>query len=160
MKRFDKGDYWWELRACDYYPEFEKPKLIFPDISLRGNFILDEKGEFYTVNTSYIIPTNNKYLLGLINSRLLDFAYSNISSSYRGGYLRYVYQYVAQLPVRTIDFSTIQDVEKHNRMVGLVERMLELHKRTPATPTEQESCPARSQPLTARLISWCMNFMA
>jgi hypothetical protein len=23
-KRYDKGDYWWELRACDYYDEFEK----------------------------------------------------------------------------------------------------------------------------------------
>ncbi len=26
--RFDKGEYWWELRACDYYDEFEKPKII------------------------------------------------------------------------------------------------------------------------------------
>ena len=37
-KRQDKGDYWWELRACEYYDEFEKPKIMLPDIS---------QGEFY-----------------------------------------------------------------------------------------------------------------
>ena len=28
-KRADKGEFWWELRACDYYEEFEKNKIIF-----------------------------------------------------------------------------------------------------------------------------------
>jgi adenine-specific DNA-methyltransferase len=32
-KRYDKGKYWWELRACDYYEEFEKDKILFPGIS-------------------------------------------------------------------------------------------------------------------------------
>src|SRR3990170_854687 len=31
--RDDQGDYWWELRDCDYYGEFEKEKIIYPDIS-------------------------------------------------------------------------------------------------------------------------------
>ncbi|MGV8127272.1 MAG: Eco57I restriction-modification methylase domain-containing protein [Methanothrix sp.] len=46
-KRCDQGEYWWELRACDYYSEFEKSKIIFPDISLRGAFTLDEVGGVY-----------------------------------------------------------------------------------------------------------------
>lgn len=25
-KRSDKGEFWWELRACDYYDEFEKQR--------------------------------------------------------------------------------------------------------------------------------------
>ncbi len=32
-KRWDKGNFWWELRACGYYEQFEKPKIIYPDIS-------------------------------------------------------------------------------------------------------------------------------
>jgi hypothetical protein len=32
QKRYDKGEYWRELRACDYYQEFEKPKIIYPNI--------------------------------------------------------------------------------------------------------------------------------
>jgi adenine-specific DNA-methyltransferase len=27
--RDDQGDYWWELRPCDYYPEFEKEKIVW-----------------------------------------------------------------------------------------------------------------------------------
>ena len=26
--RHDQGRYWWELRACAYYAEFEKPKMV------------------------------------------------------------------------------------------------------------------------------------
>jgi type I restriction-modification system DNA methylase subunit len=137
-KRCDKGDYWWELRACDYYDAFEKPKIMFPDISLRGNFIIDEQGGIYSVNTTYIISSNDKYLLALLNSKLSTFAYSNISSTYRGGYLRYIFQYVSQLPIYKIDFSNPEDVKRHDLMVNLVQHMLDLQKRVPATPLESE----------------------
>ena len=32
-KRYDKGKYYYELRTCDYYNEFEKPKIIYPEIA-------------------------------------------------------------------------------------------------------------------------------
>ena len=138
IKRWDKGDYWWELRACDYYDEFEKSKLIFPDISLRGNFSIDERGGLYTVNTSYIIPVDDKYLLGLMNSRLFDFTYRNVSPSYKGGYLRYIYQYVGKLPIRKIDKNLPNDIYTYTSLMELVEHILDLHKRTTQTPFEQE----------------------
>jgi hypothetical protein len=34
-KRQDQGDYWWELRSCDYYNYFDSPKIIFPDQPIR-----------------------------------------------------------------------------------------------------------------------------
>ena len=43
-KRYDKGEYWWELRACDYYDEFEKPKIIYPNICQQPEFALDRIG--------------------------------------------------------------------------------------------------------------------
>ena len=41
-KRYDKGEYWWELRACDYYDEFEKPKIMYSDIVRKPHFTFDE----------------------------------------------------------------------------------------------------------------------
>lgn len=41
-KRYDKGEYWWELRACDYYAEFEKQKIIYPNICKQPEFVFDE----------------------------------------------------------------------------------------------------------------------
>ena len=128
-KRCDKGEYWWELRACDYYGEFEKPKIMLPDISLRGNFALDEEGKKYCANTAYIISNSEKYLLGILNSLLITFFYKNISSTYRGGYLRFINQYLEILPIRTIDFGNPPDKVAHDQMVGLVNNMLVLNKK-------------------------------
>src|SRR2546421_8197067 len=30
-KRQDQGQFWWELRSCDYYDAFDKPKVLWPD---------------------------------------------------------------------------------------------------------------------------------
>jgi hypothetical protein len=109
QKRYDKGEYWWELRACDYYEEFETPKIIFPDISQRSNFAFDQRGEYYSANTTYIIPSNDKYLFCLLNSSLSTFYYKNLLSEYRGGYLRFFTQYLVQIPIRRISFATPED---------------------------------------------------
>ncbi len=43
-----------------------------------------------------------------------------------------------QIPIRQINFSDPADKARHAKTVSLVERMLELHKRNPRTPQEQE----------------------
>ena len=58
-KRQDQGDYWWELRPCDYYQFFEAPKIVFPDISKAPRFYLDADG-FYLANTAYCLGTDDK----------------------------------------------------------------------------------------------------
>jgi hypothetical protein len=72
---------------------------MLPDISLRGNFAFDDKGSIYCVNTAYIICSDSLGLLGILNSKLVTFIYRSLSSTYRGGYLRFIYQYLAQIPI-------------------------------------------------------------
>ena len=128
QKRYDKGDYWWELRACDYYDEFEKDKIMLPDISLRGNFTIDSDGH-YCANTAYIISNSENYLLGIFNSFLITFYYKALSSTIRGGYLRFIYQYIYQLPIYTINFSDSAEKARHDRIEDLAGQMLLLHQR-------------------------------
>jgi hypothetical protein len=118
-KRFDKGDYWWELRACDYYGEFDKPKIILPDIALKMQATYDTNN-FYSVNTAYIIPTDDKFLLGLLNSNVVHYYYSKISSTIRGGYMRFIRQYLETIPIKT-------DKTKESEIVKLVEQLLQLN---------------------------------
>ncbi len=136
--RCDKGEYWWELRACDYYEEFEKPKIMLPDISLRGNFALDSVGGKYCVNTAYIISSADQYLLGILNSSLITFFYKTISATFRGGYLRFIYQYLVMIPIRTIDFNNYHEKKMHDNMVQLVEQMLPLNKQLVEAKTGHE----------------------
>jgi len=52
--------------------------------------------------------------------------------------LRFFGQYLEGFPIRTINFSDPADVARHDRMVKLVERMLELHKRLASARTSAD----------------------
>jgi hypothetical protein len=125
------GNYkWYEIQdSIDYYLEFEKPKILVSDISMQGNFTMDSEGKCYCVNTAYIISKGDWYLLGILNSNLITFFYKSIASTYRGGYLRFIYQYMVELPIRTIDFSNPTEKAQHDKLVALVDNMLELQKK-------------------------------
>ena len=123
------GSYqWYEIQdAIDYYNEFEKPKIIVPAIVKDASYFLDND-KFYSNDKTSIIRTDDLYLLGLLNSRALDFALHSIASTKQGGYFEYKPMYIQQLPIRTIDFSDPTDKTRHDRMVELVEQILDLHK--------------------------------
>jgi hypothetical protein len=129
---------WYEIQdTTDYYSEFAKQKIMLPDISLRGNFTFDTEG-YYCVNTAYIICNADKYLLGILNSQLINFMYEGMSSTYRGGYLRFIQQYLEKLPIRTIDFNNPSEKASHDKLVSLVDKMLELHKKKTSLPPSAE----------------------
>jgi len=140
-RREDQGEFWWELRPCDYYHHFDSPKIVFPDICKGPRFYLDRAG-MYLANTAYCLGNAEPYLLGLLNSRLFWFAISNISIPFgvRAGQYRYrlIYQYMEKVPVRRIDFSDRGDRARHDRVVELVEGMLGLPKRAGEARTEHE----------------------
>jgi type I restriction-modification system DNA methylase subunit len=133
------GSYkWYEIQdAIDYYREFESPKIIYAEIAMRGQFTVDTN-RFYSETTSYIIPFDSKYLLGILNSTLITFIFSNISSEIRGGFYRWKRQYIYEIPIRTIDFNNSSEKAVHDKLVSLVDRMLELHKKKSSLPPSAE----------------------
>jgi hypothetical protein len=140
-KRDDQGDFWWELRPCDYYRYFDAPKIIFPDICKGPRFFPDDSGN-YIANTAYCLGTGDRYLLGFLNSRLFWFAIANLSIPFgvRAGQFRYrlIYQYMEKVPVRVIDSKNKADQAAHARIVALVEKILTLHAQRSAARTPHE----------------------
>ena len=108
--RADQGEFWWELRACAYYDEFEKSKLMLPDIAAKNQVIYDDTGS-YCVNTAYMIPNEEKWLLAVLNSAIVLYFYANITSSIRGGYLRFIKQYLEQIPIIQASESQQTEIE-------------------------------------------------
>jgi len=100
-KRDDQGDYWWELRDCDYYGEFEKEKIIYPDIADRLSFAF-ENGLNFVNNTAYFLNAGNKYLLAVLNSLLADFYYRQISSQLGNKVVRAFTVFIGQIPIPKI----------------------------------------------------------
>jgi hypothetical protein len=146
--RQDQGDYWWELRPCDYYDALVESKIIYPDIAKQPRFHLDSDGTFIR-NTAYCLGTEDRYLLGILNSQLFWFAISNISIPFgvRAGKYRYrlVYQYMEKVPIRAIDSSDSSDCTRHDQMVHLIDHMLTLHKRLASAKTPQEQTVLQRQ---------------
>ena len=120
-----------------------EPKILVPDIADRASFALDEKGE-YAFTSGYGItlkPTTKespKYVLGLLNSAVLDFYLKRVSTTMRGGFFRYFTQFIEQLPIRPINFNDPLDKAAHDRMVTLVDSMLTLHKRVASAKSEAQ----------------------
>ena len=79
-----------------------------------------------------------EYLLGLLNSKVMTWWYRELIPEKGRVFAEVKVVNLEKLPIHTIDFSKPTEVKQHDRMVALVDRMLELHKKTPATPQEQE----------------------
>jgi hypothetical protein len=70
-KRDDQGDYWWELRHCAYYPEFEKEKVVWTPVNSEYSFTILPQG-FYFINSIFMITfTQCKYFCAILNSKLI-----------------------------------------------------------------------------------------
>jgi hypothetical protein len=133
---------WYEIQdTIGYFPEFEKDKIIFPDIAKESRMSYDKTG-YFVANTAYIIPTNDLYLLGILNSKLIFFFYKRIASvlgdADKGGRLRWIFQDVVKIPIRTINLSDPVDKARHDRMVALVTQMLDLNKKLQDAKLEHE----------------------
>ncbi len=115
-KRYDKGQFWWELRACDYYEEFEMSKIIIPAIVKGASYACDQSG-IYSNDKTTIIPTKDLGLLAILNSKIVDFYFKSIASTKQNGYFEYKPVYVSQLPIVK---------EETNSIHTLVEKILSL----------------------------------
>jgi hypothetical protein len=100
---------WYELQQPQmrYVAAFEKPKIVFPDIAKEPRFGFD-LAMSYPGNTAYVIPVEDRYLLGVLNSTLVRNFYVELGSQVRGDYLRFFYQYVQQIPIPN---ATVADLD-------------------------------------------------
>lgn len=134
-----QGSYkWYEIQdAVDYHEEFEKPKIIVPAIVKSASYAFDRDG-FYSNDKTTIISTDDLYLLGILNSKVSDIVMHSIASTKQGGYFEYKPMYIQQLPIRAIDFRNPSEKAIHDKLVSLVDRMLELNKKRASIPLSAE----------------------
>ncbi|MBU1181913.1 MAG: Eco57I restriction-modification methylase domain-containing protein [Proteobacteria bacterium] len=136
---------WYEIQdTVAYFAEFEKPNIVYAEIATRGQFVFDEN-KYFPDTTTYILRSDSKYLLGIFNSRLWTFLFSQVSSTIRGGFFRWKFQYMSPLPIRTIDFNRPDDKAAHEQMVSLVNNMLDLNKKLAESKVPQTTEMLRRQ---------------
>ena len=118
IKRYDQGDYWWELRNCAYYDLFEKPKIIFPNLQNTNKFCFDSIGTFVNAPAVFL-PVDSKALLCVLNSKIVWEFLKSICVIRSGGYIEVKPQYFEQIPIPEIkNESTLES--KANTVIELV----------------------------------------
>lgn len=96
-KRTDKGDYWWELRACDYYDKFTEPKILYQKFQTKPCFIYDTQG-FFTNDAIWFLSVNDQSLLSLLNSSTGWFLISEYCPRIQNGY-QLIWDNFSQIPI-------------------------------------------------------------
>ena len=76
--------------------------------------------------------------MALLNSKLIDWYHHQVSTNFRGGYFSYESRFIENIPIRTIDFNSASEKAVHDKIVSLVERMLDIHKQRNALPPSAE----------------------
>jgi len=102
LMRFDKGEFWWELRNCAYYDFFEKPKIIFPNLQNNNKFAFDETGVYLNAPAVFL-PSNDKALLAVLNSKVVWHFLKSVCVIRSGGYIEVKPQYFEQIPIPNFD---------------------------------------------------------
>jgi type I restriction-modification system DNA methylase subunit len=92
----------------------------------------------FTIALSSECIVKPEYVLGLLNSRLLYWELQQMSNLFRGGWITCTKQYFGELPIRNINFDDHEDKAVHDKIVSLVEQMLDLHKQLPDVKTSHE----------------------
>ena len=140
-----KGAKWYGYvypKALDVMP---LPKIFTPDLVSQVSFSIDDAGEiFFTGGAAggYGILIAHGYsrnfVLGILNSKLMNWFLQQFSTKMRGGWFSCESRFIKHLPIRTINPSNPADIARHDRMVALVEQMLDLNRRLAAAKAPHE----------------------
>jgi len=91
---------------------------------------LDEDGEFYCGDTTYVIVPNNSvdifYLIGLLNSKVLDFYLKQVSPFFMDKYFVYNASYTERFPIKLP--KTLDERKITERIIQSVDQILKLNK--------------------------------
>ena len=112
---------WFETQdAIAYYEEFEKEKLIWAKMTKTSKFTYDTKGYYIPVTGFVMVGEKLKYLLAMLNSKLIEFAFLNLyGGKTLGEGLDFRISFLEKLPI------LVPTQEQEEYLTNLADKMLE-----------------------------------
>lgn len=135
-KRSDKGTTPYNLRNCAYLKEFDKPKIIYPNMTKFLPFSYDEKQHYYTNQKCYIITgVHLKYLVGFLNSQLFKFCFEENFPELQGNTRELNKVIFNEIPVKV---PTSEQEQPFKELVDKILLLKEENQKADTTELEQE----------------------
>jgi len=139
-KRDDQGKNWYNLRACVYYDDFEKEKLVWQEMSQEPCFSYDNRGVYCNDTGRILTGEHIKFFVGLFNTLFFKFTFS---SYYAGGGLgakgiRYKSDFMKKYPIPSINSSNSSIVSNIELLVDQIINAKKSNKDTDTTLLEHQ----------------------
>ena len=117
-----QGQHWTNLRACSFYDDFKKEKIVWIELADSGRFALCNE-EIYLLNSAYfLLPPSgieSKFLLGVLNSSTIRFYLGLIAETSGMGTSRWINNYVKEFPIPEAA------CEQHALIIEFVDQILD-----------------------------------
>jgi len=123
-------EYWYAFGRVQNLEQFEQSKILIQVLANKATMTVDLEGKYYfvgggnaggyglTVKKEYNLDL--RYLLAILNSKLLDWLLKSISTRFRGGYYSYAKRFIEQLPIKITNKNIQSD------LISLVNNILSL----------------------------------
>ena len=129
-----KGKHWTNLRACSFFDDFKKEKIVWIELADTGRFALSDE-EVYLLNSAYFLlpPSgiNTRFLLGILNSSTICFYLNQIAGTSGMGTSRWINNYVKEFPIPQIS------KKEQTSLIRLVDRILAAKAADPSADTSE-----------------------
>ncbi len=127
-----KGKHWTNLRACSFFDDFQKEKIVWIELTDTSRFALCNE-EVYLLNSAYfLLPPagiDPKFMLGILNSNTIRFYLTQIAGTSGMGTSRWINNYVKEFPIPHAD------EHEQSLIVGLVGQVMEAKAANPNADT-------------------------
>ena len=108
-KRADKGDTPYNLRNCAYLEDFNKPKIVWGEISDRSKFAFEAYGSFIPEATTFLmVGSDLPYLLCVLNSPLSEWFFSKVGTTTGVGTVRWKKYTIQELLIPSVNVKLRQ----------------------------------------------------
>ena len=103
---------WYELQASvEEISRYAGPKLVCPNLYNTQTFAVETDG-YFCGSTCYVIPTDETWLCGLLNTPTVKWFYSHISDQLGPGELKARSRFIKQIPVPNLNVEQKDLVRK------------------------------------------------
>lgn len=134
---------WFELWCQRDLNLLETRKIVVSELAESNRFALADESQFYGDTVCGITlgertQESLEYVLGLLNSRLIQFYYKRTTVPKANGFYIYKTMFLKNIPIRRIEFSDKSEKARHDKLVQLVKEIVVAEKQLHEARTDRD----------------------
>ncbi len=123
---------WFETQdTISYWQEFEKPKIIWGEISDNSKFAYDDKNYYAEATTFIMTGEKLKYLLAILNSKVSEWYFKKIGTTTGMGTNRWKKYKIELLPIK------IASDAEESKISNIADKIIHIKEENPQSDTSK-----------------------